>query len=631
MANDKQSLTNYETILWLWDASDEQRIMFLASLNPDQRSQFCDVLRDVLNNPWEGRSALKLTKLNKLLGQNVDRIKKQVQFSGDKTPELDEKQVFRLLHDYTVLNHDGTRRLSDLGRQNLEQLLMTVDAEFETYYDRDTSHPQLMWNGFQNDSLFLNNGMEKTQVEPTDYGELSAKITNYYFPVGGVPSPDPQHQEDDYDYHEEYRSGDDDGISPDSLQIMHLRYLPVFLSYALFAVHAGFVGVNSAWTILFGLITLFGSVKWYNIFKFYDRGWASLLQGFWVLNYSVSLALATGGLWWFALALAWPLVAFWFLAKRLHCHTSGQRKFILIWTIVLGVLGLVCAISFSSKYHDRYDYKKLDAGREAESPSPGGRAAEGLRTVRTKDAEAHIAGLRSREGGISWNGLTYSDLSFLRPEEIETLRLQLTNVMRMHNHTMEALTLENIRPSQKNGRFKVEMSLNQPIYVVMPEQSGFANLLGVGNYSSIDLDTPAGSRFTCNLQVYTREFFIDKPTAYTGKRPEGRLLFGYQLKNNLASRSNVYVQVGSQAEADLKVLTRIAQRLRSQIKADELVARADPTAQVRLNTNRRKLNYLRKLARQPFSARTIMISLPTELKRIVDMDDWSGMDQENRS
>lgn len=613
MANDRQSLTNYETILWLWDASDEQRVMFLASLNPDQRSQFCDVLRDVLNNPWEGRSALKLTKLNKLLGQNVDRIKKQVQFSGDKTPELDEKQVFRLLHDYTVLNHDGTRRLTALGKQNLEQLLMTVDAEFETYYDRDAAHPQLMWNGFQNDRLFLNNAMEKTQVEPTDYGELNAKIKNYYYPVGGVPRPGPQHQEqeDDYDYHEEYRSGGDDGGSPDSSRILHMRYLPVFLSYALFAVHAGFFGVGSAWTILFGLITLFGAVKWYNIFKFYDRGWASLLQGFWVLNYSVSLVLASVGVGWLVFALAWPLAAFYFLARRLHCHTPGQKSFVLIWTIVLGVLGLVSAISFVSKGHGAYGHRQSEPAR---------RAAEGQQTVSARDAEDHIARLRSRAGGVSWSGLTYSDLGFLTPKEIEKLRLQLNKVMVKRDSSMVALSLENIRPSEKNGLFKVDMALSQNIYVAMPEQSGFADLLGVEGYSCIDVDTPAGNTFTCDLQVNARDFVIDKPLARTG-----RILFEYELRNHLASAHHVYVQAGSEAETDLRALAGIVQRLQSQIKADKRSARTDPVAQDRLNTNNRKLDYLRELAKRPFSNGATMRSLPTELKRIVDLDDWSGM------
>lgn len=621
MANDKQSLTNYETILWLWDASDEQRVMFLASLNPDQRSQFCDVLRDVLNNPWEGRSALKLTKLNKLLGQNVDRIKKQVQFSGDKTPELDEKQIFRLLHDYTVLNHDGTRRLTNLGKQNLEQLLMTVDAEFETYYDRDSTHPQLMWEGFQNDSLFLNDGMEKTQVEPTDYGELNAKISNYYFPVGGGPSPKPH--DEDYDYREEYQSGGDDDISPDSLHIMHLRYLPLFLSHALFAVHAGFFGVDTPWTALFALVTLFVAVKWYNLFKFYDRGWASLFQGFWVLNYPVSLALAAGGMVPFLLTLAWPLAIFWFLAKKLHCHTSGQKKFIVIWTIVLAVLGIASTFPYANRQRALQQYRENMLRREAEYRLEQERTAEKNREAARKAAEDHVASLRAREGGISWNGLTASDLEYLTPDEIETLRLQLTSVMRNRAKTMSALALSNIRPSQMRGYFKVDMTLNEPLYVVMSDPSGFSDLIGE-RYSGIALDTPAGSSFTCNLNVGWDGIDINKPTAYDQKKGH-RLLFGYRLNENLARRDHAYIQVGSQADNDLVTLAKVAQNLRSQVKADELVVRADPAAKGRIDMNNRKLRYLRELARKLCAAGVIITSLPEELKRIADADDWSGM------
>lgn len=664
MANDKQSLTNYETILWLWDATDEQRIMFLASLNPDQRSQFCDVLRDVLNNPWEGRSAIKLTKLNKLLGQNVDRIKKQVQFSGDRTPDLDEKQIFRLLHDYTVLNHDGTRRLTALGKQNLEQLLMTVDAEFETYYDRDGSHPQLMWNGFQNDTQFLNEGMEKTQVEPTDYGELNAKITNYYFPVGGGPKPKPK-DENDYDYQGDYQGGEDDNISPDSLQIMHLRYLPVFLSYIVFAVHAGFFGIDTPWSILFGLITLFGSVKWYNIFKFYDRGWSSLFQGFWVLNYSISLALSAGGVGFFVFALAWPLAAFWFLARKLHCNTTKQSRFITTWTVVLCVVGVIAAITFSSRQHAAYvqrqesirrhlefqqrmeiekakekeareqaikERKLAEERRAEEQRQAKERKAEERRVAEAKAAEAHIAKIRSREGGVSWDGLINSDLKFLTADEIETLRLQLTSTMRAKGGNMAATAIESIRPSKRNGRFRVSMSLNEPIYVALPDKSGLTEVLGTGSFSYIDLDTPAGTMFACDLIAGRSHYEISKSTAYDDDR-RSRLLFGHVLAKDLERKSSVYIQVGSQADSSLKALADKARQIRSQIKADELVSRADPTAQGRLNVNNQKLRYLRDLVKGLSSVDGILTVLPDRLKRVADFDDWSemGINDNNRN
>lgn len=631
MANDKQSLTNYDTILWLWDATDEERIKFLASLNPDQRSQLGDVLRDVLNNPWDGgRSAIKLTKLNKLLGQNVDRIKKQVQFSGDRTPDLDEKQIFRLFHDYTVLNHNGTRRLTVLGRDNLKHLLMIVDNEFKTYYYRDGSHPQLMWNGFQNDTLFPNEGMEKTQVEPTDYGELNDKITNYYFPVGGGPRPQPK-VEDDYDYQGDYQGGEDDKILPDSLQTMHLRYLPVFLSYILFAVHAGFFGIYSPWSILFGLITLFGSVKWYHIFKFYDRGWASLFQGYWVLNYFLSLALTAGGLIFFMFTLTWPLVAFWFLAKKLHCHTSGQKKFIVIWAAVLGVVGMISVFQFSSRQNAAYEnmqnvIKRQEARKQSEE-----RRAEERQVAEAKAAQDHIASIRSREGGISWKGLISSDLRYLTSKEMEILRLQVNNILIERNDTVSVLALSNLQPAKRDGYFKVNISLTEPIYVAFPEESGLVNLLGlvrglgVGQCFCISLDTPAKTNFVCELGgVGWNNVSIHKSTMYDGK--EGaRILFGGQLRKHLLEKRHAYIQIGSQAENDLKVLAKIVRQVKNQIKADELVARVDTSARNRLNVNNQKISYLRELVSRLYSAEEIITTLSPELKRIVDSDDWSDM------
>lgn len=610
MASEKQSLTNYEAILWLWNATDAERMMFLASLKPEQRSQFCDVLKDVLNNPLEGRSAIKLTKLNKLLGQNVDRIKKQVQFSGDRTPDLDEKQIFRLLHDYTVLSHDGVLKLTSLGRQNLEKLLVAVNGEFVAYYNRDASHPQLMWDGFQNDTQFPNEGMEKTQVEPTSYDELNDKIANYYFPVGGGPKPKPQ-DEDDYDHQEDYRGGEDDDTPSESLKVMHLRYLPVFLAYALFAVHVGFFGVDTPWTVLFGFIVLFSTVKWYNVFKFYDRGWASLLQGFWVLNYPLSLVLALGGIYPLIFTLAWPLVAFWFLARKLHCHTSGQKKFITIWTVVLGVMGLVSGFSFSHMQHATREHRRNAITRQP--------------VVDVRTAQNHIARMRSQEGGIRWDGLISSDLQFLTPEEVETLRLQLTNVMKIHDETMEALTLGNMRPSRIGGYFNVEMSLNQPIYVVVSEKSGLSGLLGTGEISYIDVDVLPRNNFACDLLVTANDFLIDRSAAYTNKRCGGALLLEWRLREGLSRKNHAYIQIGSQAERDIGMLAKITRKITGQIKADELIARADIDAQVRLDTNNQKLRYLRKLVAQLRSAGQIITALPEELKRIVDSDDWHGM------
>lgn len=344
MANDRQTLANYEAILWLWDASDEQRVTFLAKLSPDQRSQFCDVLRDVLNNPWEGRSALKLTKLNKLLGQNVDLIKKQVQFSGDRTPELDEAQLFRLLHDYLVLNHDGTQRLTELGVQNLKKLLEAVDAEFETYYGRDQSHPALMWNGFQNDTRFPGGGVAKTQVEPTDYGELNAKITNYYYPAGGGNPPptddngeqDGRDDRNDYEYREGHSGG---GALP--LKLMHLLYFPFLLGYTSIALFSSFSMNNGLVQLILYLGTAFAAVKWYNMAKFAMRGWAAILQGAWIVY--LLLAASVASVMPLAIAnLVWPVIAFWLLTRLLHGATSEQRKFSAVWT---SILAAICAVS----------------------------------------------------------------------------------------------------------------------------------------------------------------------------------------------------------------------------------------------------------------------------------------------
>lgn len=666
MANDRQSLTNYETILWLWDATDEQRIMFLASLSPDQRTQFCDVLRDVLNNPWEGRSALKLTKLNKLLGQNVDRIKKQVQFSGDRTPELDEAQIFRLLHDYMVLNHDGTRSLSDLGKQNLVQLLMTVDAEFETYYGRDEAHPMLIWNGFQNDTEFVNEGMEKTQVEPSDYHELSQKITNYYYPVGGGPRPRPQSEEEEY--REEYqRAGDDENgpLDPDSMTAMHMRYLPFFAAYLISVAGIGFLGIESGWMLLFTLVTLFGSVKWYNIFKFYDRGWAALLQGFWVVFYIFTFATSAFGGPMAVFNFIWPVVAFWYLAHKLHAGTDKQKKFIKTWAIVLAAAGLAGSIgaSYRAKVAEERrqaeiqrkiqwrqqqqrqekireeNFRKAEEQRKAEAEQRENErqrleqarreAIERKRSEeqarRAKQADDHIAALRSRPGGIGWHGLVATDYSRLTSAEVETLRMQLTSVMRRSGGSMAATALANLAPADNGNGCKATLALNENIYVFMNDRSGLADALGIGNaVSSIALDVKAGESFDCRLSVSRSQFRINRTTAYVKDRT-ARLMFAHELDEVLARKRQAVVLVDSEAHRDMIALKEAVLAIDSQVKADEMVVNADPEARGRIASGKAKIDYLRQLVNNLKGSGGVVSSLPEDMKRIVRNGDWSQM------
>lgn len=613
MATDKQSLANYEAILWLWDASDKERVEFLAALKPEQRIQFCDVLRDVLNNPWEGRSAIKLTKLNKLLGQNVDRIKKQVQFSGDRTPELDEGQLFRLLHDYLVLNHDGTRRLTELGRQNLEQLLMTVDAEFETYYNRDESHPDRMWNGFQNDTRFPGAGAAKTQVEPTDYGELNAKISNYYYPAGGgKPTGDGEgggrEERDERREREEYRerdSGGDDWV-PSAKGLVWL-YLPFFLGYPTAAIYAGFFKENGFVGLLLWLVTAFAAVKWYNMVRFAVRGWAALMQGAWIVY--VMLAMAAVPIVPLAIAnLVWPVAAFWLLARCLH----GQRKFAAVWT---GVLAAVCAASVvgvvlnpprsaTRPGNYDYDYRYGDSGQEEGSPAeemrgddsseepvlPGEVVAQAPAEEMVEETVVpHIEALRQTVGGVRWDNLLPEDIEHLDAFELDNLRAQLTVLLRKvggRNSDVTVTSMDGLAANPDPGLpWKAVVTLNRDV-MERTDDFDFFRELRIDPYLIVGPGMAAGGRL--DLEFGVREgggIAFRVGNGQTGPKDGGKVVFG-----DVAGSLGPAVLAGSAAEAGLARIKPAVRRLLS----DNGAAATDTAAAKRLKVGKAALADVKK-------------------------------------
>lgn len=625
MANDKQSLANYEAILWLWDASDQERVQFLASLERDQRIQFCDVLRDVLNNPWEGRSAIKLTKLNKLLGQNVDRIKKQVQFSGDRTPELDEAQLFRLLHDYLVLNHDGTRRLTELGRQSLEKLLEAVNAEFETYYDRDESHPDLMWNGFQNDTLFPGAGAAKTQVEPTDYGELNAKIANYYYPAGGgTPPPgDAGEGRDEEDDGRDGRGEDRGGGAPVPKGLWVL-YLPFFLGYTSIALYYGFARNNGLLGLALVLGTAFAAVKWYNVVRFAVRGWAALLQGAWI----VYLLLAGGADAFRPLAIAnlvWPVGAFWLLARGLH----RQKKFAAVWT---GILSLVCAAAVAGvvlspragdgdgdgREDDRDAFpaafdtpdgapsgaaedgsSPLDAfhGGMLDVPNRGAAAygaAESIPSAPPAEDGLHIEKLRAEPGGLRWDALLAEDLPRLTDAERDYLRSQLTVLLREasgRHSDVGATAMEGLEATgDERYPWKAAVTLDRGVMRARTDDFGLGGTLRLGPFHVVSPGPEAGVPLDFRFGVPRRNRILFRLAG--GNAPP--------LESDAAVFADAVpalgdtVLDGSAAATGLRRLAAVAEALDRRIRTDEVVASADGRAAERLAADREARAALRQ-------------------------------------
>lgn len=582
MANDKQSLTNYETILWLWDATDEQRIKFLASLDPRQRAQFCDVLRDVLNNPWEGepRSAIKLTKLNKLLGQNVDRIKKQVQFSGDKTPELTEAQIFRLFHDYTVLNHDGTRKLSDLGRESLLQLLKIVDGEFQTFYGRDQKNPLLMWNGFLNDSQFPNDGMEKSQVEPSDYGELNDKITNYYYPIGGKPLPHQDEQgdessRDEEDYHNPTPHDENTSLSAFGLT---LKYLPVFLAYACVAIGAGVTGLNGPWVIVFALVSLFVSVKWYHVFKFQDRAWAALLQGFWVLYFTVGVVFALASPFAMYVHLAWPLLAFPLLVCTVQPDKAQAKKFAIGGTTLLGVLLAVAVFCGQIGNGHSRTY----------SPSAVERN-EMMQSQALVPDENHYRKIKSEMGGLCWRNLRPCDLSFLTADDMKVLRLQFSSVLTRHVQGVLVEELTNLAPVSKIGalqEWKANVRFNCPIYSVCNAYSKMAQTLDliVDSVKYYSLDYEEGKTVPIRFTITESNYDLTIRSPFDGQSGVD-VYFAPRFEDVVSGGRTLLIAKGSELDQTLAVLNGVVSQWRAEMAEDKLIMAADEDAAKRHRKN----------------------------------------------
>lgn len=571
MANDKQSLVNYETILWLWDASDKDRVSFLASLLPKQREQFCEVLRDVLNNPWDERSAIRLTKLNKLLGQNVERIKKQVQFSGDKTPELDESQIFRLFHDYTVLNHDGTRDLSDLGRESLRQLLITVSAEFETYYNVDPKHPQLIWDGFQNDTQFPVEGMEKTKVEPSDYGELNAKITNYFFPVGGGPRPRPADDEREEDYHEEeYYNPPHDEVSSESFWGMTLRYAPLFLTYLLTALCADSTGMNGLWTVVGGLASLFASVRWYHSFKFRDRAWASLMQGFWILYFALGVTLAGISPLVTWMHLTWPIFAFPLVHRAIHEKTPTASKFRIAGVVMLAVMFGVAI------YRDQIGYRQV--GRR--------QIEQKLHHYQQKLDETpninHYNQLKSQPAGLCWRNLKPCDVTFLTPDDINTLRLQFSSVLTRKARGVKIDAFSGLRPILLEGGrqgWQADMKFNCPIYTVCNaySQSAQALKLIISSVKYYRINYQRGDVVPMKFIVSDDSYYVEISGPFD-KLPGASMYFGPGIDSLVSDGGTLLIGKGSELDSTLSAMDAMVRKWTVEMASDKLIKDADESA-----------------------------------------------------
>ncbi len=579
MANDRQSLTNYETILWLWDSTDEQRVKFLASLTSDQRGQFCDVLKDVLNNPWEGRSVLKLTKLNKLLGQKIELIKKQVQFSGDRTPELDEVQIFRLFHDYAVLNHDGrTLRLSDLGRKSLRQLLDTVNAEFEAYYNHDPKHPQLLWDGFQNDTQFSVEGMEKTQVEPTDYGELNAKITNYFFPSKGKPrSTDNEPEDEPEDNEEYYNPTPHEGLDPDSIWGLLVKYLPLFVSYLLLAVCADMTGVNGLWSVFAGLFSVFVSVKWYHYFKIFDRAWAALLQGFWILYFLIGIVFAGIDNTLLYAHLVWPIPTFWFLCKELQRDEPKVKRFRVIGTAVLGAM-----LGFSV-FRGQTGYSQINRYQIERE----------LHVVQQQCARQpnlkHYNQIKNTPGGICWRALQPCDVTFLTETDMKTLRLQLSSVLTRNIKGLMVDEISNLSPGKiQDGHqeWVANVRFNAPLYTVHNAYSNMAKDLDliIDSVKYYTLAHKSGEAVQIRFWATERDFSIMTRSPFE-KMPGFELFFGVDFEGLVLEGRTLLIEKGSEFDQTLSALDRVVKKWQAERATDKLIKDADPDAAARYNGN----------------------------------------------
>lgn len=613
MANIKESWKNYDALVLLLNASEAERVKFIASLRDPNKGYFISIWKDVLNNEkFPENKRRELTKLNDLLNQllnvDADGPGEAIQFSKDLTPEFQEGRLFRLLHDSLVLDHEGPRHLNDDGRKNLKDIIKSVNAEFETYYDRDESHPLLMWNGFQNDTEFPGAGAAKTQVEPTDYGELNAKITNYYYPAGGG-TPPPEDGGDGRNGERDDRDGrgDDRGGSPVAKGLWVL-YLPFFLGYSSIALYYGFARNNGLLGLALVLGTAFAAVKWYNVVRFAVRGWAALLQGAWI----VYLLLAGGADSFRPLAIAnfvWPVGAFWLLARGLH----RQKKFAAVWT---GILSVVCAAAVAGVFltpraaeGDDWDdglyappasSVPADGGNVADAGSPGAvagggspldafpdgipdvlnhgedadDAAEPIPAAPPEEDEPHIEKLRRKAGGLRWDNLLPEDIEHLDAMERDSLRAQLTVLLREaggRKSNVAVTSLEGLVPNPDPGfPWKAAVTLDRDAMCARTDDFGIGRALRLEPFLVVGPAMPSGRRLDIEFGVREGgDLAFRIGDGITGPKDAGEVVFG-DAAGNLANA----VAAGSAAE---KGLARIRPAM-ARIVADKAVAGTDAAA-----------------------------------------------------
>ena len=235
-------------------------------------------------------------------------------------------------------------------------------------------------------------------------------------------------------------------------------------------------------------------------------------------------------------------------------------------------------------------------------------------------AQEHIQKIRSQAGGIRWNSLIDSDLKFLTPAEINTLRLQLVSAMRNTCGNIDVININDLQPSTRCGYIKANLTLSEPIHIIMSDRSGINKQLKISSVYSISLDTPANQPFSCAIRVNGNSWNIVKNTNYDNV-PGLKLLFGSTLlEKTLKQRNRAYVQINSSAEQDLTTLAKIVDKLNRQIKSDELISRADSNAKERLTTNKKKYQNLKKLIQQINTSTGIVSTLSPELQQFANGD-----------
>ena len=92
---------------------------------------------------------------------------------------------------------------------------------------------------------------------------------------------------------------------------------------------------------------------------------------------------------------------------------------------------------------------------------------------------------------------------------------------------------------------------------------------------------------------------------------DGRSMYTEEFKSLLGD-GGLFIQVGSQADKDLKALGEVVSKFMVQISADDLIRRADKNAAARYDANVKELGSLRKAVAQWSSKGKLLSSLPDQ-------------------